>query len=367
MNSNTDKNDDQKSSEPDNLEQFELVYQVSRKSSSKEENWEEIKKTESSSSSKKSECQETENELVHVKPSSKGQIVSQSDINNVESEDVKNEAEGGEEMAKIKGKEKEDLGLGVPIEKQLLSKSGTVRTNSDPGIEEFQTNNKEQSFEKVDLVQNPPESEPKEEKLEKNEREETKELIQSNSKKFKQSTSKEKNDVQSANSEKFALPLKSKPTESSENSKKSQNTILKSDQSSSRPSTDRRHQTRFRRISITKKYEGSDVPSLKKDSPKKGKTMRRSQEKINLLDGHLTESLRSIQRQKSKGSNSDSSMMNLREDIEPISKLKNQHSVIKKSKVFDENKNSNEYQKIENSGIQGGVFFNNLSKKFCFT
>lgn len=104
-----------------------------------------------------------------------------------------------------------------------------------------------------------------------------------------------------------------------------------------------RRVTGFRRISITKVYNEAEkkkfIQNIEKAALKKN-------ESSDLLSSRRTVSDKTLNRMKSKECPSDSSMLNLREDIDPIQKLRTVSFENEKSRKSSDQKN---YQSIEDS------------------
>ena len=305
MNSNEDKNENPKSTSKSEEEKFEVINtnsnESSKESNKKEENWEKVGDSKSSNESLGTGAQETENELVKVKPSSKGNIVSQDDLDfNKNTEENMNETLPANET--IISEEKKKFKNEEKINKNQENKPDQTDENNL----KFQTIDKESENEELDL--------PKKEPL------------------LSQSVTNQSIDDSQQNE---TNPIKKNSNQDLSKKKKIMNQI-----------------SGYRRISITKAYDDT------KNKPVLDKNV--SNENSNLLNSVRTESERTIQNLKNKESPSDSSMLNLREDIHPISKLKT--SSFEKSKISTEQDKNMKYQAIEHSQLQSQIAIQNKSK-----
>lgn len=299
-------------SEKDNSnENFEVVNTSSKenntKSNDQPEEWDKIGGTTSSKESNHSGGQETENELINVKPSSKGQIMSQNDIEELEEtklegrneevvKNIQDDYQTNDEVKKSSLMKKSSKDLHIPQTKTLLSHSPSqksllenIQKQSDRGSEEMREN-KEDSLKESDRTHQ---------------------------------------DLESS---------KHKTISSNSEIKKEINKRISG----------------YRRISITKAYakKATVIANMEKVHGKSKNTQGE------LLSSGRTESDRTLKQLKSKESPSESSMLNLREDIEPISKLR--------TESFDKSKYSNEqdapYQEIVNIQASKQLMLNQAKK-----
>jgi hypothetical protein len=294
MNSNDPKNEEMKSKNDNSDQNFEVLDPSSKESNKKSDeqntNWDKIGGTNSSKESLHSGAQETENELVNVKPSSKGQIMSHEEFQNLEDTNIQentknlNKNENNIENQYVTNDEPKQTNLDVMSSKELnIPQSKGLLSNSVSN----------QSLDKSDK-ENP---EIDSEESRKKDREcEKKETSESNI----QKDESEKNKTISSHSE-------------------------------IRREINKRI-SGYRRISITKKYNdkkafANNIEKISKKRNTQG----------DMLSSGRTGSDKTLQQMKSKESPSESSMLNLREDIEPISKLK--------TESFDRSKYSDEQQK----------------------
>jgi len=317
MNSNDSKNEEIKSKNDNSDQNFEVLDPSSKESNKKSNeqntNWDKIGGTNSSKESLHSGAQETENELVNVKPSSKGQIMSHEEFQNLEDTNIQentkklNENENNIENQYVTNDEpnqtnldvKSSKELNIPQSKGLLSNSASYQSsvkseNENPPIDSEESRKKDRESEK-----------------------EKKETSESNI----QKDESEKNKTISSHSE----------------IRREINQRISG----------------YRRISITKKY--NDKKTFANNIEKISKKRNTQGE---LLSSGRTGSDKTLQQMKSKESPSESSMLNLREDIEPISKLRTES--LDRSKYSDEQQK--QFQEIVDSQASKQLLLNQAKK-----